>query len=104
MTQLTLQDAAKETVLKEQGLNDVAEHAEHFVSVMRRVARKISEESGFVSTDNLRVYADQLGIVPHHSNAWGAVFMGKHWKVVSRKQSQYPGNHAREIRVWRYEP
>jgi len=104
MTQLTIQDAALAAVLKQDGLDRVTVNAENFVTLMRKVAREISEQSGFVSTDNLRVYADARGLVPHHSAAWGAIFLGKQWKEMGRQKSKYPGNHAREIRIWRFEP
>ena len=103
MTQLTLKDACTADALKEQGLTSVAVNAENFVAIMRATARRISEESGFVSSDNLRLIADSLGLVPHHPNAWGSVFAGKNWREIGRQKSKLPGNHGREIRVWRYE-
>ncbi len=103
MSQLTFQDAALGAALKDQGLAAVSVNADNFLRLMRATARRISDESGFCSTDNLRVIADRLGLVPHHPNAWGAIFTGKHWKEIGRQKSKYPGNHAREIRVWRWE-
>lgn len=103
MTQLTLQDAATAESLKQEGIALVALNAENFVAIMRAAARRISEESGFVSSDNLRVIADGMGLVPHHPNAWGAIFSGSHWKEIGRQKSKLPGNRAREIRVWRWE-
>lgn len=102
MTQLTLKDAATAEALKEQGLDAVSVSADRFLKVMRAAAIRISDESGFVSSDNLRVLADAMGLVPHHPNAWGAIFRGLCWQMVGRQKSALPGNHAREIRVWLY--
>lgn len=70
---------------------------------MREHARTISDRSGFVTSDNLRVIADELGLTPANQNTWGAIFRGPHWKIVGRKKSAVPSSHAREIKVWKYE-
>jgi tRNA(Ile2) C34 agmatinyltransferase TiaS len=89
--------------LKQLGLALIEDHHADFVQTMRDIARQISQESGFVSSDNLRIVADRMGLVPATPNCWGAVFAGAKWKVVGRQKSAVPGNHGREIRVWRYE-
>lgn len=104
MTQLTLRDAAASAALKEVGQNAIEQTDQGFVALMRQYARVIAENSGFVSIDNLRIVAENLGVVPTHQNSWGAVFRGPHWKIVGRQKSALPSNHHREIRVWEWVP
>lgn len=85
------------------GLNAIEQSADEFVRTMREAAIRISTERGMVSSDELRVVADDMGLQPHHQNAWGGLFRGPHWVPVGRKRSAIPGNHHREIRVWRYQ-
>lgn len=103
MTQLTL-DSRLAAALKEEGLNAIEETDRHFIEMMREAAIKISQSCGFVTTDNLRVIAEKLGMVPKHQNSWGGIMRGPRWKVVGRHRSAIPGNHSREIRVWQYIP
>lgn len=103
MTQLTLSDAADGSMMKGQGQEQSEEHGSAFIAYMRQQAIAISDQAGFVSSDNLRVIAAGLGLVPHSANVWGSIFRGPHWKIVGRQKSQLPGNHAREIRIWKYE-
>ena len=91
------------TQLKLAGLNQVADNNEDWLFRVRNVARKVSASQGHVSSDELRTWTDLANDHPLHQNAWGAVFKGKGWKLVGRKQSTYKSNRAREIRVWRWE-
>lgn len=100
MTQLSLADGLQ---AKRDGLALVEEGHRDFVQTMRSLAIQISQASGFVSSDNLRVVAERMGLTPTSPNCWGAVFLGPKWKVVGRKKSAVPGNHGREIRVWKWE-
>jgi hypothetical protein len=100
MTQLTL-DAAQGEQLKQAGLAS-AESDASFLSTMRDVAQEISQASGFVTSDNLRIVADKMGLSPRSPNSWGAIFHGKHWQVIGRCKSAVPGNHRREIKMWRW--
>lgn len=88
---------------KNQGISLVESNAMGFIEAMRREAIRISSVIGSVTSDDLRLYADRHGFIPHHQNAWGAIFRGKAWRIVGRKKSEIPDNHAREIRIWRYE-
>lgn len=99
MTQLSLTEGR---LLKEQGQILVSSNNQHFLALMREEARRISDERGWVSSDDLRVYASQLDLEPTHPNAWGAIFRCPRWQVVGRRKSAVPGNHAREIKVWQY--
>jgi len=89
--------------LREDGISRVRVNAALFVRVLREVAIRISDEEGTVTSDDLREYANEHGLKPHHPNAWGAIFRGNNWKVIGRTNSTYKTNHAREIRAWRWE-
>lgn len=88
--------------LKEDGLASVSENNTVFLAQMRAEAKRISEIRGWVTSDDLRVYASQHNIEPTHQNAWGAVFLGACWKVVGRRKSAVPESHNREIKIWQY--
>jgi hypothetical protein len=109
MTQLNLVEFASRLCLregearKEEGISRVSGNSALFLSRMRHVAEDYSYNQGSVTTDDLRGYASTWGIVPHHSAAWGAIFKGKNWKCIGRQKSAWPPNHAREIRVWKWE-
>ncbi|MDH5669815.1 MAG: hypothetical protein OEY86_17590 [Nitrospira sp.] len=101
MTQLTLSPQLGAT-LKEDGLDAIEQTDREFIERMRAVAIKISKESGWVTTDNLRVIASELGLAPRHQNTWGSIMRGARWKVIGRQRSAIPSNHSRELKVWRY--
>jgi len=98
----TVLDLPAGEVEKASGLALVEMANQEFVDRMRAEAVRICDATGAVSTDDLRARAVALGIVPRHQNAWGAIFRGKAWRMVGRRKSAVPGNHAREIRVWSY--
>ena len=97
--QLSLEEGR---VLKDDGLAGVADNNIAFLAVMRAEARRIYETRGWVSSDDLRVYASQQNLEPTHQNAWGAVFLGRCWKVIGRRKSAVPESHNREIKIWAY--
>lgn len=99
MMQLSLQEGR---ALKEDGLESVSANNKAFLALMRAEAIRLSNQRGWVSSDDLRVYASQLNLEPTHQNAWGSLFRGPNWTVVGRRKSAVPGNHAREIRLWAY--
>ena len=90
-------------ILREVGVDRVEESSSEFVATMRLLAVKISEDRGSVTSDDLRKIAEERGLRPCHRNAWGAIFRGKGWRVVGRRKSELASNHAREIRVWKWE-
>jgi len=90
--------------LKDRGLDAVENSNESWVDTMRKYAVWFSLKAGSVTADNVRQYARNIDFQPDSPNAYGAIFRGKGWKCVGRTKSSHPGNHAREIRVWRYEP
>lgn len=92
--------------LKLDGIAQVAANNSTWIDRMRDLAigESILSMDGTVTSDNLRYLADRLGDHPKHQNAWGAVFRGPNWKCVGRTKSTYRTNHAREIKIWLYEP
>lgn len=82
------------------GLSLVSLNAGEFVDRMREYARDVCSTSGVVTTDELREYAERIGISPHHRNAWGAVFRRPEFRPVGYRPSRLPSNRARVIRVW----
>ena len=101
MIQLSLEEGRQ---LKDDGINSVSANNKAFLALMRAEAIRVSTQRGWVTSDDLRVYASQLNIEPNHQNAWGSVFRGPYWKVVGRRKSAVPQAHAREIRIWAYKP
>lgn len=99
MMQLSLAQGA---LLKEDGLASVSENNTVFLAQMRAEAKRISEIRGWVTSDDLRVYASQQNLEPTHQNAWGGVFRGPQWRVIGRRKSAVPQGHAREIKIWAY--
>ncbi len=75
-----------------------------FVKTMRSIAEGISLLKGSVTSDDLRAAAAKAGLAPTHPNCWGSILRGPHWTIIGRTKSAVPGNHHREIRIWRYEP
>lgn len=100
--QLTL-NLAKSIEAKEYGLTAVELEHESFVVLMRKVAQEFSRLHGSVTSDDLRVLVSRWGLTPGHSNAWGAIFRGTGWRCIDRTRSAVKSNHAREIKVWRWE-
>lgn len=98
MTQLSLGES-----LKRDGLDAVESHDGDWLAKMRAEAMRLSALYGMVTTDDLRMFGAAHGLYPASPNSYGAIFGNKGWKVIGRKRSVIPGNHYREIRVWRYE-
>jgi len=90
--------------LKERGLDAVEESNLTWVEEMRHHARYVSLREGKVTADNVRDHARAIGWKPDKPNAYGAIFRGKHWRCIGRTKSTWPGNHAREIRIWKWVP
>jgi hypothetical protein len=88
--------------LKSRGLDAVENANLTWVETMREHAKVISLTLGEVTADDVRQFARDIEWQPESPNAYGAVFRGKHWQCIGRTKSKHPGNHAREIRVWRW--
>lgn len=95
--QLTLDAALAD---KARVLDLVALNNQGFVKTMRNLAIEWARAKGSVSSDDLRFFADQVGVKPASPHAWGTIFKGKVWRLLDRRPSLYPGNRAREIKVW----
>ena len=88
-------------MLKREGIAKVSVNGAEFLAWARPLAKDIFAFDGEVTTDEIRYWADQNGIKPHHPNCWGAIFAGKEWKCVGRRRSTWPSNHGRSIAIWR---
>ena len=89
---------------KELGLFAVELNNMDFVFKAREVARLICTVSGSVTVDQIRTHPAMKGLQPSSPNTWGAIFTGKHWRVVDETRSTITSNHHRRIYRWRYEP
>lgn len=87
-------------ILRDLGLDRLEDSAAEWLSIVRAVAVQICKDRGSVSSDDLRVWANENDCQPHHPNAWGGVFRGKQWTPVAFKQSKTPSRHASLQRVW----
>ncbi len=85
---------------RDHGIAMVSLTGADFLERARTAARSMGRMSGKVSCDDIREWAEVEGVKPHHPNLWGAIFAGKEWVCVGRQKSQFPSNHAREIRIW----
>ena len=101
MTPLPLFDYAVAVVERDSGLSSVAHHCETFLDAVRTEAHRLALERGQVTIDDLRAWANDNGLLPHHPNAWGAVFREPGWQCVGHAQSHLVTNHGREVKVWR---
>lgn len=94
-------------VLRDEGMERVAEHNTDWLSDARREAARVCARQGVVSAVEVRQWADRandgLGYYPDHPNAWGSIFRGPQWQATGEwVQCQHPDGHARSVRVWRY--
>lgn len=87
--------------LKYEGIARVAKNGHEFRELILPVARRLAEANGEVTSDELRDYADEEGIEPHHQNVWGSIFMGSEWQLICYRPSKRPSNRHRKIGVYR---
>jgi hypothetical protein len=85
----TLFDYAAARQERDDGVDCVTHHCQGFVATVRQRAIEIARERGQVTADDLRAWANDNGLVPHHPNAWGAVFSGKMFTCIGTIQSAY---------------
>lgn len=86
--------------LKDEGIKQVSGSNAVFLGKARRYAAGFCKRKGEVTTDNVRAWAMQKGILPTSPHAWGAIFQGNGWKEIDRRRSVIPSNHSRKISVW----
>lgn len=73
-----------------------------FLELMRTQAQFLCLKFGQVTTDDLREYADSIGVQPPHKNIWGRVLtedLGV-FKVVGFQKSRWRSNRSRRICIW----
>lgn len=87
--------------LRDGGIAQVESNGVVFVALMRDAAVEIAKRDGTVTINDLRQYADAIGIKPHHPNVWGSVLKSKLFVPVGYTQAKLPQSHARCVRVWR---
>lgn len=90
---------------RDEELEKVASNAEDFMLKCRTYAAMHAMHYGRVTSDQVRAWAAQQGLAPHHQNAWGALFRGEprpgyEWVQVGFEKSNLVSNHARRISVW----
>ena len=101
-TPATQLDLVSAMYARDTGIEQVSDNNQVFLETMRGYARRIYRNRGYVTSDDLRVIADDIGLQPHHPNAWGAIFAGNDWQCIGRMKSAYKPNHAREIKKWAF--
>ena len=86
-------------VMKDMGINRVANNNEEFLQLARNIARVYAMEHGEVTSDDVR---KRCRVTPLHHNAWGAVFKGKEWEWTGKyRNSHSVSRHGGLQRVWR---
>lgn len=88
--------------LKQHGQNRVGWSNLLFVVTARDYAKTISQHEGSVTVDQVRLYMEGLGLQPMHSNAYGAIFTEKGWRLLHYTTSGIRSNHYRKIGVWQW--
>lgn len=84
---------------KQMGLDLVSDHNPDFLKIVRNRANLMCRLNGSVSSDELRAWADEVGVFPKHPNAWGAVF--RHgFRRIEMRPSFRPSAHHRLVSVW----
>jgi len=99
--QLSIFDIGSGLKGRDDGISQIISNNECFIATMRGIARIIARRKGIVNSDDLREVANEYGVKPKHSNAWGGIFRGSEWECAGRVKSKLPSNHAREIRSWK---
>lgn len=87
---------------KETGRDRVEARDPDLAEVLRAEARRISDERGWVTIDDVRAYAEQLGLRPPHKNFWGCIFRGPEWERIGEAPSERPTNHGHRNPRWRW--
>jgi len=98
MTQLGLFEGRER---RDRGIKKVESKDDGFLALMREEAVRIIHMRGEVDSDDIRLYAQGLGMKPRHKNSWGAIWKDSRFKRLPKfRQSRIPSNHARMIAVW----
>lgn len=89
---------------KEQGMALAAEHQPSGLDLAREIAATLGRRCGEVDADMVgRILKHEHGI-ESLGPAAGSIFKGKNWEFTGRRKlSARKKNHARELKVWRWE-
>ena len=75
---------------------------DEFLAIMRAYARGFSIRHHMVTADDVRAYADRMGLQPSSPKVWGSVFKGKGWECVGHHLSTRVANRGHQYRIWRW--
>ena len=89
--------------LRQLGIDQVEQNSLPFQLLMRREAVRICKAQGWVSIDELRVYGEIRGIVPHDPHAWGAIFKPDCFQFLAHTRSRIPAHHRTHILKWSWD-
>jgi len=86
-------------VLRDKGINQVADNNEHFLEVARFHARDQARRRGAITADDVRKVCP---LDPLHPNAYGAIFKSGEWEWTGQyRRSHAVSRHGGMQRVWR---
>jgi hypothetical protein len=89
------------TQLKLRGISLAESARKSLVDEARTVAALLAMKYGTVTADDVRLGLMRIGASTDLGNAWGAVFRSGFEWTGEVKESTWPPNHCRLIRVWR---
>lgn len=87
--------------LRDAGKDRVAQSNADLRRLLLERAERLARRDGEVTTDQLREYAERLGLQPTHPAFWGSLMRGARWQCAGYRRSKVASNRAREIRVWK---
>ena len=97
--QLNLQEGLRR---KNEALAFLERTNKKLTETLRNIAAKISTQNGEVCADDVRTYL-MSGQMQVPESRMGTIFRGRYWEWTGRrKNSRWPPNHAREIKVWKW--
>ena len=96
-------DASEGEKLKEAGMSLAASNKNDILTKARLIAVEIAKRNGgHCSADDVRFELTKRGF-NSLGPAAGSLFKSVAWKFTGERiKSKFTGNHAREIKVWRY--
>lgn len=100
--QIPIFDIKEGRLLRDEALEALAGMADsEFVDIARNYAKAYARKHGQVTSDDVRRWANIIGLEPDSPKQWGCLFMGKEWYKVGYTQTAIKSSHARPIGVWR---
>lgn len=99
---MTQSNLAKALALKNRGMALAATGNDGFLAAMRAYAKARSQQHGFVTADDVRAYAEAIGLQPSSPKVWGSTFRGSGWSRVGYHQSGIVANHGHYYPVWKW--